>query len=235
MSVRSVAIGINAFRGAMRPRFFCSASGASDSESLFDTSSGEKRKIKKSSVYTRTGDRGTSSLYNGERRPKTHRIFDALGVQDELCAVLGIAREYCEVNNNGLSEMLISIQSRLFDLGAAVATPINEKSSEEKIKYTQLDPELTLGLEKWIDELDAKLPPLKTFIIPSGGLSSTHLQSARAICRRAERTLIPLIEEDQCDREVGRYLNRLSDFLFVAARTAAFRENREEIEWHKKV
>lgn len=194
-------------------------------------SSSDKER-KKSMLYTRTGDKGESSLYNGERRSKTDPVFEALGEQDELCAAIGIAREYCAIGRNNLSPMLIEIQSRLFDLGAAVATPRNT-SSVDKIVYTAFNPKHTEQLELWIDTLDAEMPPLTTFIIPSGGLSSTHLHMARVVCRRAERAVVPLIADMQIDVEVGRYLNRLSDLLFAAARVAAQREQREEIEWRK--
>ena len=160
-------------------------------------------------------------------------MFHALGEQDELCAAIGIAREYCNLSENGLSSQLIEIQSRLFDLGAAVATPTTSRTSEDKKQYTALSPEFTEQLERWIDELDSELPPLTTFIIPSGGFSSTHLHSARVICRRAERAVIPLVETEVVDLEVGRYLNRLSDYLFTAARVAAMREGEEEVEWRK--
>ncbi len=193
----------------------------------------ESESYKKAMIYTKTGDKGTSSLYNGERRKKTDQVFHALGEQDELCATIGVAREYCRISDNGLSEQLIEIQSRLFDLGAAVATPTTSKTSEKKIKYTSLSPNYTAQLERWIDELDAKLPPLTTFIIPSGGHSSTHLHLSRVVCRRAERAVIPLVDNGVVDEEVGRYLNRLSDYLFTAARTAALREREEEIEWRK--
>lgn len=132
------------------------------------TRNGERRK---SPVYTRTGDTGSSSLYNGERRPKSDRAFEALGHQDELNAVLGLAREHCRVSDNGLAPMLSEIQSRLFDLGAAIATPA-QTSSDEKKEYTRFPQEFTQRLEEWIDEIDCQLPPLTNFVIPSGGFSS---------------------------------------------------------------
>ena len=201
--------------------------------STADVAAPSDSKRKKSMLYTRTGDQGMSSLYNGERRAKTDPIFDALGEQDELCAAIGIAREYCHISQNGLSPMLIDIQSRLFDLGACVATPRNDKSSPDKIVYTTFSARHTEQLEAWIDALDAEMNPLTTFIIPSGGLSSTHLHMARVVCRRAERAVFPLVMLGQIDQEVGRYLNRLSDLLFAAARVAASREGHAEIPWKK--
>ena len=220
---------------ASRMQFRCKSSGGGASvagvEDPFLSSAIEPRR--KSGLYTRTGDKGSSSLYNGERRAKTDAVFDALGHQDELCCILGVAREHCIASRNGLDGYLTEIQSRLFDLGAAVATPI-ASSSDEKRAYTALDPRLTEQVEEWIDALDATLPPLTNFVIPSGGMSCTHLNLARAVCRRAERAVIPLVQGQQADAEVGRYLNRLADFLFAASRAAALRENKKEILWRKK-
>ncbi len=120
---------------------------------------------KKSQLYTKTGDKGTSSLYNGERRLKTDIIFEVLGHQDELNCIVGIAREYCLLSNNGLSEMLSEIQSRLFDLGAAVATPVQTSSVRKKV-YTEFSGLHTAKLEEWIDHLDATVPPIANFVIP---------------------------------------------------------------------
>ncbi|KAJ1395390.1 Adenosylcobalamin biosynthesis, ATP:cob(I)alamin adenosyltransferase-like protein, partial [Ochromonadaceae sp. CCMP2298] len=128
---------------------------------------------------------------------------------------------------------LTSIQCRLFDLGAAVATPFTSSSSEDKRAFTRFEKHHTEGLEKVIDELDAQLPPLTNFVIPSGGLSSLHLNLARTVCRRAERSAVPLVELGLVDAEVGRYLNRLSDLLFAAGRVAVMREKQEEIIWVK--
>lgn len=204
---------------------------SSSVSSIIRKSSTIKEERKKASIYTRTGDKGTSSLYNGERRSKTDITFEVLGHQDELNAIIGIAREYCILSNNGLDDMLAEIQSRLFDLGAAVATPLS--SSEEKRQYTEFPSYHIEQLEIWIDELDAQLPPITNFVIPSGGLSCTHLNHARTVCRRAERAAVELVQTGKVDAEVGKYLNRLSDLLFVFGRIAASRENKEEKLWQK--
>ncbi len=167
-----------------------------------------------------------------ERRSKSDPTFDALGHSDEVNAAVAIAREHCAIAKNGLEPMLIEIQNRLFDVGSAIATPL-DRSAADKLAYTQFSSRFTEQLEKWIDELDSQLPPLKNFVIPSGGMSSVHLNLARAICRRAERSVVPLVASGQTDPEVGRYLNRLSDFLFVAARFASKTEGRAEIIWTK--
>ena len=166
---------------------------------------------------------------------KQDPVFEALGHQDELNACIGIAREYCALNNNkDLASKLIEIQSRLFDLGAAVATPV-PSSSEAKLRYTEFPPRHTAQLEQWIDEMDAGLPPLTHFVIPSGGLCSTHLHLARTVCRRAERAVVPLVARSEVHTEVGVYLNRLSDFLFVASRVASAHEGTKEIFWRKEM
>eukprot|EP01038_Epipyxis_sp_PR26KG_P012810 gene12810-17173_t len=216
----------------MRRIKFSTASGF-NTETIKIKKKDEERK--KSNLYTRTGDSGTSSLYNGERREKSELVFHALGHQDELNAVIGIAVEYCLISNNGLDKMLIEIQSRLFDLGAAVATPTTTSSTEDKKAYTLFSPKHTSRLEEWIDELDSDLPPLVNFIIPSGGLSATHLNLARTVCRRAERAVVPLMLDNVVDAEVCKYLNRLSDFLFAAMRTASKRENKPETIWKKSI
>ncbi|KAK8808614.1 hypothetical protein WA158_008515 [Blastocystis sp. Blastoise] len=192
--------------------------------------------IKKSNIYTKTGDKGSSSLYNGERRKKYDDVFQALGDTDELNSFIGLARGYCEKSNNGLSEKLIEVQSRLFDLGAAIATPTTGKSDEERLKRVLFTDDNILRLEHWIDELDSKLPPFKTFTIPSSYTASAHLQVARSVCRRAERHVVPLVERGEVDPVVQRYLNRLSDFLYVCGRWAVNFDKIEEIPWvpHKE-
>jgi len=129
-------------------------------------------------------------------------------------------------------KIIAEIQSRLFDVGAAIATPV-QNSSDEKLTYTKFSSRFTRDLELWTDELDSQVPPLKNFVIPSGGLCSMHLNLSRAICRRAERAIVPLVAENVVDSEVGRYLNRLSDLLFAASRLAAQKEGKEEILWKK--
>jgi cob(I)alamin adenosyltransferase len=168
-------------------------------------------------VYTKTGDKGESSLYNGERRPKTDPIFVALGDVDELNAAIGVVREYVEADS--LGQQLVEIQSRLLDVGSAIATPLTT-SSQRKASRSDFGEGNAGKLEGWIDEMDATLPQLTSFILPSGGKASAHLHVARAVCRRAERAVALLPREDVGD-DVNIYLNRLSDYLFMAARFAA--------------
>ncbi|KAF9994060.1 hypothetical protein BGZ79_001224, partial [Entomortierella chlamydospora] len=168
-----------------------------------------------------------SSLYNGERRIKTDRIFEALGAVDELNSSVGIAHHYCKKSDNGLVEQLVEIQCNLQDIGSNIATPRND-ASESQLRNTAFDEGHVEKLECWIDLLDSQLPPLRNFILPSGGESSVFLHQARSICRRAERTTIPVVEANDADESVLKYLNRLSDYLFAAARFAAKHDGLKE-------
>ena len=189
---------------------------------------------RKAPIYTKTGDKGTSALFNGERREKDDAVFDALGHTDELNAFVGVAKEHCKLSGNGLVPALSIIQSRMLDVGSAVATPRRNTNSSARIERTSFGANHVLAVEQWIDELDEQLPPLKNFILPSGGLASAHLHVARAVCRRAERSVIPLVSTGDVEPAVQIYLNRLSDFLFTAARFAAHKEGNEESIYQKQ-
>jgi cob(I)alamin adenosyltransferase len=127
--------------------------------------------------------------------------------------------------------MLEFIQSRLLDVGSVVATP--RSSSSEKLSKVSFDPNHVTSLESWIDHLDSSLPPLKNFILPSGGEAAARLHVARSVCRRAERSLVKQYEAGDIDEHTYKFMNRLSDFLFIAARTVAHRENHLEVIWKK--
>lgn len=187
-------------------------------------------------VYTKTGDKGTSQLFSGERRTKDDAVFKALGDTDELNAHVGLATEWVRATSNTfLPSKLEQIQSRLFDVGACVATPLTSAPRSKKNRAGTFDDTNVGVLEQWIDAMDAELPPLTSFILPSGGgLASTQLHVARAVCRRAERRVVPLAAAGDVDASVLRYLNRLSDFLFVAARYAALKEGKEETKWQNQ-
>lgn len=188
------------------------------------------RSIRNLKAYTKTGDMGLSQLLSGERRPKNDIVFHALGDTDELNAQMGIAVEQARIVGSAyLPLKLEQIQCRLCDVGACVATPLTSASDVKERYAGVFEEEYVAQLEHWIDEMDSELPPLKCFTIPSGGgFTSTHLYVARAVCRRAERSVVPLVAAGDVDGVVQRYLNRLSDFLFVSARFAAVKENREE-------
>ncbi|KAI9020790.1 Adenosylcobalamin biosynthesis, ATP:cob(I)alamin adenosyltransferase-like protein [Phycomyces nitens] len=174
-------------------------------------------------IYTKTGDKGTSGLYNGERLEKDDVVFEALGTTDELSSNIGLAMAYLEdQNSTDLVEQLLQIQCLLQDIGSNIATP-RDRSNEKKLQKTLFDEdgEHAVQLEKWIDAMDAELPRLTKFILPSGGKASASLHVSRSVCRRAERGVQSLVRDQLCDISVGVYLNRLSDYLFNAARTAA--------------
>lgn len=185
----------------------------------------QQRRIK---IYTKTGDKGTSSLYTGERRNKDDVVFDALGTVDELNSFVGLARTSivggaAVHRHQRIAEQLILIQSSLLDLGACVATPRHadaEVSLAKRIARTEFGDHPTAELEAWIDAFDAQLPPLRNFVLPSGGALSAHLHVCRSVTRRAERIIVSLARDGHLEDSVPRYINRLSDYFFVAARFA---------------
>ena len=191
-------------------------------------SAAAERKVR---VYTRTGDKGGSSLYNGSRETKGHDIFHALGMTDSLNAHLGLAREQLLAQKpmaKGLQlcDELESIQSALIDLGAAVATPPGSSDPEQLARVAFDGDERTAQLECWIDAHERGLPALRTFVLPGGGIFAAQLHVARTVAREMERSLV-LLHETPAERGgslapgVLCFANRLSDYLFVAGRVAA--------------
>ncbi|HMM13692.1 MAG TPA: cob(I)yrinic acid a,c-diamide adenosyltransferase [Parvibaculum sp.] len=169
-------------------------------------------------IYTRTGDKGTTSLATGERVPKHTLRIESYGTVDETNAAIGIAR-LATADDARLDAMLSRIQNDLFDLGADLATPGKTK---EELGYEPLrivEAQVT-RLEHEIDTLNANLAPLRSFVLPGGTAAAAHLHLARAICRRAERLMVALetAEPGLVSEPALKYVNRLSDFLFVAAR-----------------
>lgn len=176
--------------------------------------SGSDKSTTANRVYTRTGDNGTTGLFSGERRPKDDVIFEALGTTDELTSAIGLAREF--VADRVIRRELEQIQCILQDLQATIATP-KSSSNEFQIRRTKWNINHLVDLETWIDRHSEHLPPLRNFILPSGGKAASSLHLARSICRRAERRLVPLLDEG-LELPVLQYLNRLSSYLFTAAR-----------------
>jgi len=168
-------------------------------------------------IYTRTGDDGTTALGNGERRPKHDLRVAAYGTVDETNAAIGLARLHLS-NSPEIDVMLDLIQNDLFDLGADLAVPQREGKAER----LRVVPSQVERLERDIDALNDKLAPLTSFVLPGGTPAAAYLHVARTICRRAERVMVELAA--QPGEPVGtagiQYMNRLSDFLFVASRAA---------------
>lgn len=167
-------------------------------------------------IYTRTGDDGTTALGSGERRPKYDLRVSSYGTVDETNAAIGVARLHVDPASR-LAAMLAAIQNDLFDVGADLAVPDRPGKAERlRIVQSQVD-----RLERDIDELNASLEPLTSFVLPAGHAGAAYLHVARTICRRAERMMAELAarEGEQVSPAALKYMNRLSDFLFVAART----------------
>ncbi|EPZ36961.1 Adenosylcobalamin biosynthesis, ATP:cob(I)alamin adenosyltransferase-like protein [Rozella allomycis CSF55] len=183
-------------------------------------------------IYTKTGDKGVSSLYSGERRAKTDDIFNALGTSDELSSHIGVALEYCASPDlQELSNRLQKIQCILQEANSVIATPRrHEEGVDKKMEFS---PNYTVNLENWIDEMENELPKLTSFILPSGGLASSHLHVCRTVCRRAERMIVHLSSKKECNSDVSIFFNRLSDFLFTAARFACFKSGKKEFIYKK--
>ena len=180
-------------------------------------------------IYTRTGDGGRTSLFGGGRVPKSHARLEAYGTLDELNAVLGWFRSRSE--DDDLDGLVEGIQHDLFDLGAHLATPPRTKAAAV---LPVLSEERVADLEAAIDRLDAELEPLQTFVLPGGTETAAILQVARCVCRRAERS-VNRARRGQTEilNPTGlAYLNRLSDLLFVMARTANRRAGVAEPLWH---
>lgn len=178
-------------------------------------------------IYTRTGDAGTTRLASGLQVSKTDARVASYGAVDELNAVLGVARLHSGQNDR-IDAMLGRIQNELFDLGADLATPLEPAPKWEALRVivTQVE-----RLEKEIDWMNESLKPLDSFILPGGSPLSSHLHVARTICRRAEREAVALVETgEKVNMEAVRYLNRLSDHLFVAARRANA-NGADDIKW----
>ncbi len=183
-------------------------------------------------IYTRTGDKGTTSLFSGQRVPKNNPFIEALGTVDEGNSALGLVLSFLpkETHLAPLREQLEIIQHALFDVGAALATPRSCHQSQ-KLDKTRFDHAAIESLEKWMDEMDAHLPPLKRFILPGGHPAGATLHLARSIMRRAERLVIPLYEQQDVTEAVLVYLNRLSDYLFVASRFVNHELQAPETAW----
>lgn len=180
-------------------------------------------------IYTKTGDKGETSLFGGERVWKDNLRISAYGTVDELNSILGVALN--EITNKELREVINSIQNDLFTLGSDLASPLEKENKTFKIP--RVNGLFVERLEKLIDNYDSQLPPLRNFIIPGGTKGAGLIHLARTVCRRAEREVISLAKVESITEEIKIYLNRLSDLLFVLARFENFSSNHPDIEWKK--
>jgi cob(I)alamin adenosyltransferase len=169
-------------------------------------------------IYTKTGDDGTTGILGGARTSKTSARINAIGDVDELNACLGLCR----------GQDMAWIQSVLFEIGAELASPPGGRIESRTVSSTHAE-----RLEHQIDAMTGDLPPLKNFILPGGSGAAANLHLARAVCRRAERSVLVLHNEEPQRMELLVFLNRLSDWLFVAARTANAREGVPDVAWQK--
>lgn len=182
-------------------------------------------------IYTRTGDKGQTSVIGGGRVSKDDARIEAYGTVDELGAFVGQAAAWMADQGTevwmDMLEKLAQIQQELFDCGSdlSYASPVSEK-----MKVT---PEMTKRLEQWIDEYTQQVPPIQRFILSGGSQPAALLHVCRTVCRRAERRVVTLGASQECPEEVLKYLNRLSDFFFAAARAANARMNTADVEYER--
>ncbi len=180
-------------------------------------------------IYTKGGDAGETSLFGGQRVRKDASRVEAYGAVDELNAILGLAA--AELEDKDLIEHLRVIQASLFDLGGELATPDAEERQQRGKAMPRVSEPDVAELESWIDRLEGELEPLRSFVLPGGARAAALLHLARTICRRAERRVVSLSEKEAVQPVVLRYLNRLSDLLFVLARVVNRRSDVVEPTW----
>jgi len=173
-------------------------------------------------IYTRTGDRGETSLFGGARVPKNDARIEAYGTIDELNSHLGVARTTWP--DSPIDAQLLDVQRDLFEIGAHLASPGTSR-------FAGVETARIEELERSIDAMEEELTPLKSFILPGGTPAAAQLHVARTVCRRAERLVVALHDDDPATQSSIAYLNRLSDFLFVAARFANRRHGVEDVPW----
>lgn len=182
-------------------------------------------------IYTKTGDKGSTSLIGGVRVPKNHIRIESYGTVDELNSYLGMVNDMAQQAQ--ISEWLREIQDRLFTVGSVLAT---NPDKEVKMKLPDVHDEDVQWLEQRIDEMNEHLPEMRSFIIPGGNLASSTCHVARCVCRRAERICVGMQEQgEQIPELIVRYLNRLSDFLFVLCRYLTHINGAEELPWRARI
>lgn len=182
-------------------------------------------------IYTKTGDKGGTSLIGGVRVPKNHIRIESYGTVDELNSYIGMVSDMSQ--NEQIGGWLREIQDRLFTVGSVLAT---SPDKEVKMKLPDLHDEDVTWLEQRIDEMNAHLPEMRSFILPGGNLASSTCHVARCVCRRAERICVAMQEQNEyLPPLIIQYLNRLSDYLFVLARYLSHINNAPEIPWRARV
>ncbi|MEI8279772.1 MAG: cob(I)yrinic acid a,c-diamide adenosyltransferase [Bacteroidota bacterium] len=182
-------------------------------------------------IYTKTGDKGSTSLIGGVRVPKSHIRIESYGTVDELNSFLGIVNDMCA--NEKISGWIHEIQDRLFTIGSVLAT---NPDKDIKMKLPDLHDADVTWLEYCIDEMNEQLPEMRSFILPGGHMAASTCHVARCVCRRAERLCVQMHEQEEYMPElVLQYLNRLSDFLFVLARYIGHINGATEIPWRARM
>lgn len=185
-------------------------------------------------IYTRTGDDGTTSLIGGTKVPKSHLRIEAYGTVDELNSYMGLCRDL--LTDDAAKEIILEAQDRLFTIGSSLAC---DPVKEPKMRIPDLKQEDVTVLEKEMDRMNEAIPPMKHFILPGGHPTISQLHIARCVCRRAERCCVRLemAEDEQTDTDllIIKYLNRLSDYLFVLSRYASHQLQVTEIPWRPRL
>lgn len=180
-------------------------------------------------IYTKTGDKGQTSLFGGKRVPKHHIRIEAYGTVDELNSYIGLVRD--QAIDSKSFDALIEIQDRLFTLGSILAV----EPGNSKVKVPDLFEDDVLFLENEIDKMNESLPEMKSFVLPGGHTTVSYCHISRCVCRRAERLVILLSEQEEVNELTFKYLNRLSDYLFVLARKLTMDLNAKEIPWKPRM
>jgi cob(I)alamin adenosyltransferase len=184
-----------------------------------------------SKIYTKTGDKGTTSLIGGTKVPKSHLRIEAYGTVDELNSYIGLCKDL--LSDKKSQEILQEVQDRLFTIGSSLAC---DPIKEPKVRIPDLKEADVMLLEKEMDRMNETVPPMKSFILPGGHITLSHLHIARCVCRRAERCCVRLeLESLEVEPLIIKYINRLSDYLFVLSRYIGHVAKVKEIPWKPRV
>jgi cob(I)alamin adenosyltransferase len=186
---------------------------------------------RKSKLYTRTGDIGTTMLFGMGRVAKDHPRVEAYGTVDELNSTLGVAISFLPARG-AIAKALGGVQNELFNVGSELASGTEGRAAEAARLFVNAEAKIA-SLERLIDQYDAKVPALRTFILPSGTQAGAMLHLCRTVCRRAERAVVTLAHDEAVNPHILGYLNRLSDLLFVLARYVNKAARKPETEWRK--